>query len=164
MICLYFHDNLFNVITQYLFYPLINRSMWQKLNLLISIFLIIIMEAFAPQLALLFTTSAAVASIAVLNLRIEILGQVLYAVFTSYHALALGAGKTVFVMLNTIIGLVVVRIVLSIFLNFMIGLPGIYWACVLAPVAAIPMGQWFFYSKRWEHSLVDKSQYLQRES
>ena len=63
--------------------------------------MIVLVELFAPQMAAVFTNEAAVRDAAVLNLRIEILGQIFYAVFMVYHALAIGAGHSTFAMLSS---------------------------------------------------------------
>jgi putative MATE family efflux protein len=125
-----------------------------KLNVLIAAVLILLIEVFAPYLTYLFTDDAEVMAAAVYNIRIEIVGQLFYAVFTAYQALAVGAGNTVFVMLNTIFGMVAARVVISVILNSVIGLPGVYLGCLIAPVAAIPLSMHYFYSGRWKHSMV----------
>ena len=57
-----------------------------------SLVLIAVVELLAPQLAALFTDDPSVRQAAVLNLRIEIVGQLFYAVFMVYHALLSAPG------------------------------------------------------------------------
>ena len=55
--------------------------------------MIVLVELFAPQMAAIFTNEAAVRDAAVLNLRIEILGQIFYAVFMGLSS-KLGGKRT----------------------------------------------------------------------
>lgn len=52
-----------------------------KITCAMAAAMIVLVELFAPQMAAVFTNEAAVRDAAVLNLRIEILGQIFYAVF-----------------------------------------------------------------------------------
>ena len=58
-----------------------------KITCAMAAAMIVLVELFAPQMAAVFTNEAAVRDAAVLNLRIEILGQIFYAVFMVYHGL-----------------------------------------------------------------------------
>ena len=62
-----------------------------KITCAMAAAMIVLVELFAPQMAAVFTNEAAVRDAAVLNLRIEILGQIFYAVFMVYlcHAVQL---------------------------------------------------------------------------
>lgn len=91
-------------------------------------------------MAAVFTNEAAVRDAAVLNLRIEILGQIFYAVFMVYHALAIGAGHSTFAMLSSFANCIVFRVVLSLLFNHLWGIYGLYAACAVAPSISVPLG------------------------
>lgn len=115
----------------------------------ISLALIAVVEFLAPNLASLFTSEPETAAVAVRNLRIEIISQVFYASFQMYHALALGAGHTWFVLVSSFVNCILARLVLVVILNRAIGLTGIYIACMIAPSTSVPIGLWYDLSKRW---------------
>ena len=117
-----------------------------------SIILIAIVELFAPQLVSLFTSEADTAAAAVKNLRIEIISQIFYASFQLYHSLALGSGHTWFVLMSSFANCILARVVLIFVLNSIIGLTGIYIACMIAPAVSVPIGLWYERSNRWRLS------------
>ena len=84
-----------------------------KITVAMSLTIIVLVELLAPQLAGLFTSDENVRLAAVQNLRIEIVGQVFYAVFMVYHALAIGAGHTAFAMASSFVNCIVFRVVLA---------------------------------------------------
>ena len=116
----------------------------------VSVLLIAVVELFAPSLAALFTADGETVEVAVRNLRIEIISQVFYASFQMYHALALGAGHTWFVLMSSFVNCILARLVLIFVLNSLIGLTGIYLACMIAPATSVPIGFWYERSKRWK--------------
>ncbi|HHU23228.1 MAG TPA: MATE family efflux transporter, partial [Clostridiales bacterium] len=79
----------------------------------ISVVLIIIVELFAGELASLFTSDRDTIGAAVMNLRIEILGQLFYASFMVYHTLALGSGHTWFAFFSSFVNCILVRVPLA---------------------------------------------------
>ena len=121
-----------------------------------SLVLICIVHAIAPQLVSLFTDEAETAVYAVKNLRIEILGQVFYASFLVYHSLALGSGHTWFAFCSSFVNCILVRIVLAVIFRHYFGLNGIYWACMIAPFSSVPIGLWYERSNRWQRPIVRK--------
>lgn len=125
-----------------------------KITLAMAVIIIIVVEFLAPQLVLVFTDDAETAAAAVRNLRIEILGQVFYASFLIYHALALGAGNTWFVFFSSFTNCILARLILAFLLNHFFGLDGIYWACMLAPFVSVPVGLWYERSNRWRRTLI----------
>ena len=74
-----------------------------KISVSFALITIIAVEASAPWLIRIFTNEAASVAAGVLNLRIEIIGQIFYAVFIVYHALPTGAGHTWVVFLSSFV-------------------------------------------------------------
>lgn len=123
-----------------------------RIAVAVSVLLIAVVEALAPQFASLFTAEADTVAVAVRNLRIEIISQVFYASFQMYHALALGAGHTWFVLLSSFVNCILARLVLIFILNNLIGLTGIYIACMVAPASSVPIGFWYERSGVWRRA------------
>lgn len=63
-----------------------------KLAAASAVVMTLLIELTAPLLIGIFTPDPEVIAAGALNLRIEVLGQVFYAIFISYHALMIGAG------------------------------------------------------------------------
>ena len=128
-----------------------------RIALLTSVITVIVVEIFAPQLVALFISDPEVSGPAVLNLRIEIVSQLFYAIFLIYHSLMIGAGHTLCVLFSSFVNCVLVRIPLSIFMNGLWGPVGIFIACAIAPVSSVPVG--FIYEKlgRWKTSIAAKT-------
>ncbi|MFI3324955.1 MAG: MATE family efflux transporter [Clostridia bacterium] len=124
-----------------------------KITLSLALLFIIICEIFAPMLVSIFINDSVVANYAVANLRIEIIAQLFYAGFYSFNVLANGSGHTLFVMVNSFLNCIVVRLILAIILESTIGLTGIYLACLIAPSVSVPVGYMFYKSNKWKHSL-----------
>jgi len=125
-----------------------------KITFCMAIVLIILVEIFAPYLARAFNNEAAVVNAAVQNMRIEIVGQMFYALFMVYHALAIGAGHTIFAMGSSFVNCIVVRMILAITLNHFFGLTGLYLACMIAPSASVPLGWLYMRSNIWRKSII----------
>lgn len=125
-----------------------------RITIAMSIVLIALVELFAPQMVSIFTQDADTAEAAVKNLRIEIIGQVFYASFLVYHALAIGAGHTWYVFFSSFSNCILFRLVLAIILNSLYGLTGLYIACMIAPSISVPMGFIYERSNRWRRTLV----------
>lgn len=121
-----------------------------------SLVLIAIVELFAPNLVSIFTTDADTAAVAVRNLRIEIMGQVFYAIFLLYHSLGIGSGHTWYVFFSSFMNCILARIILGFTFNAIWGLDGLFWACMIAPLASVPVGIWFDRSGRWKETLSGK--------
>ena len=128
-----------------------------KITVAMSLAIIALVELLAPQLAGLFTSDENVRLAAVQNLRIEIVGQVFYAVFMVYHALAIGAGHTAFAMASSFVNCIVFRVVLAAAFNHFWGLTGIYLACMIAPASSVPLGYFYTRSNVWRRSLVQET-------
>ena len=120
-----------------------------RIAVCVAVLIIAAVELFAPGLVSAFTSEQETSAIAVLNLRIEIISQVFYASFQMYHALALGAGHTWFVLLSSFVNCILARLVLIFVLDRLIGLVGIYIACMVAPASSVPVGYWYERSNRW---------------
>ena len=106
-------------------------------------------EVFAPQFAMIFTPDPEVQHWAVVNLRIEIVCQLFYAGMFTYNTLATGSGHTVFIMWNSFLNCIVVRLILAVVLEHFLGIYGVYIACGVAVASSVPVGWWFYRSKRW---------------
>lgn len=128
-----------------------------RITLGVSVLLVLLVQLLAPQLVSLFGPDQETAHWAVLNLRIEIFAQIFYAIFMIYNALAIGAGHTMFVLINSIANSIVVRLILAAIFDVYFGLVGIYWACMLAPIISIPLGYLYERSNVWRRSLVGEN-------
>ncbi len=118
-----------------------------------SILILAVVELTAPVLVSIFTDEPVTAGYAVLNLRIETVGQIFYASFLVYHALALGAGQPLYVLGSSFLNCIAVRLVLSLIFNHLWGLTGIYWACLIAPASSVLLGIWYERSGFWMKKL-----------
>lgn len=119
----------------------------------VSIVIIGIVQVAAPYLVTIFTDDPLTIQYAVMNLRIEIIGQLFYASFLVYHALALGAGNTLYVLGSSLLNCVAVRLVLALIFDRFWGLTGIYWACLIAPSSSVILGIWYERSGFWMRKL-----------
>lgn len=125
-----------------------------KLTCTVALILILAVEAGAPLLAGLFTGDAGAVKVAAQNLRIEIIGQMFYAVFMIYHGFAIGAGHTWFVLLSSFVNCILVRVVLVVILESILGLPGIFLACMIAPSASVPLGMIYVKTNVWKKRMI----------
>lgn len=128
-----------------------------RITVCMAVVLILFVQLLAPQLASVFTGDEAAIEAAVRNLRIEIFGQVFYAIFLLYHSLALGAGHTWFVLISSFTNCILARLVLAFLLEHLLGLTGIYLACMIAPLTSVPLGLWYERSNRWRQTLIKNS-------
>lgn len=126
-----------------------------RISLGVTAVLIVLIELFAPQILAIFHPDAATMTLAVQNLRIEILGQIFYASFMVYNALPLGAGNTMFALGSSLLNCIVVRVVLALILNHLFGLVGIFWACAIAPASSVPLGYLYERSGVWRKTLTE---------
>ena len=120
-----------------------------KLALAMAAVIIVVAEVFAPQFAMIFTPDPEVQHWAVVNLRIEIVCQLFYAGMFTYNTQATGSGNTVFIMCNSFLNCIVVRLILAVVLEHFLGIYGVYIACGVAVASSVPVGWWFYRSKRW---------------
>lgn len=127
-----------------------------KISLIMAVVTIVFCQLFAPQMVGFFTDNTKAISAATLNLRIEIWGQIFYAIFLIYNALSIGAGQTEFAMFNSFMNCIVVRIVLCYFFNKIWGLTGIYFACMVATSISVPIGWVYARSKCWKRDIISK--------
>ena len=128
-----------------------------KVSVLVAVVMIIIVEIFARPFSMIFTTDHEIIEQSVLNLRIEIIGQIFYAMFPVFNALAIGAGHTLFAMFSSFMNCIVFRVVLTIVLNRLFGLRGLYLGCMIAPSISVPLGWLYERSNIWRRSLVSDS-------
>lgn len=91
---------------------------------------------------------------AVLNMRIEIIGQIFYAIFMIYHSMMIGAGHSTFAMMSSFTNCIIFRVILAITFEKIWGLEGIYIACAIAPFSSVPFGYLYIKSGIWKRSLV----------
>lgn len=127
-----------------------------KMTMVIAVVLIVVVQFTAPYLVAIFTPDAEVQQWAVLNLRIEVLGQIFYAGMFSYNTLATGSGHTIFIMLNSFLNCIVVRMILALVFNHFFGVVGVYVACGIAVLSSVPVSYWFYRSNRWHNSKTAK--------
>lgn len=125
-----------------------------KMALVVSLVTIVLVEAAGPWLAGIFTDDKAVIASAVLNMRIEIFGQVFYAIFLIYHSMMIGAGHSAYAMMSSFTNCIIFRVVLAVSFEKLWGLEGIYYACAIAPFSSVPFGYIYIKSGIWKRSLV----------
>ncbi len=107
-----------------------------KTTVIMAFIIIAIVELTAPFIVSFFNKDAVIGEYAVLNIRIEIIAQLFYAGFLSYNVLATACGDTVFVMANSFLNCIVVRLVLAFALERIMGsIVGVYIACMIAPLS-----------------------------
>lgn len=125
-----------------------------KINLILALCTIVICQIFGGAMVGFFTNNAAAAAAGTLNLRIEIFGQVFYAIFLIYNSLSIGAGQSEFAMFNSFMNCIVVRIVLCYIFDKIWGLTGIYIACMAATFVSCPIGWIYAKSGCWKRDIV----------
>lgn len=125
-----------------------------KLNLILAIITIVICQIFGGVMVGFFTPNEAAAAAGTLNLKIEIFGQIFYAVFLIYNSLSIGAGQSEFAMFNSFMNCIVVRIALCYLFNKLWGLTGIYYACMSATFISCPIGWIYAKSGCWKRDIV----------
>lgn len=126
-----------------------------KITLSVAAVLIIFVELTAPFLVGIFTQDGEAAGIAVRNLRIEIIGQLFYALFLIYHSFAVGAGHTWFVLMSSFVNCILVRVILVVVLSPLLGLTGIFLACMIAPSSSVPLGMIYVRSGIWRKKVIE---------
>lgn len=127
------------------------------ITVLFTIVIILIIEIAAPVLISIFAKDPEAISAGVLNIRIEIIGQLAYAVFLLYHSLATGAGHTMFVLFSSFVNCILFRMPLAFLFNMLWGLPGLYAALAFAPFTSIPLGIIYTKSNIWRKTLVEEN-------
>ena len=125
-----------------------------KVTLIMATVLIAISQVFAPALVCIFTPDPEVQRWAVINLRIEIIGQWFYAGFMTYNTLGTGCGDTMFVMWNSFVNCIVFRLVLAIVFNHFFGIVGVFAACAIAPASSVPIGWYYCRKGYWRKRLT----------
>lgn len=125
-----------------------------KLSVIISAVLVLFIELTAPWLAAIFTNDANVIAIAAKNMRIEILGQMFYAVFLVMHAMMIGAGDTYMVLVSSFVNCILFRVIFCLLFNYFWGITGIFVACAIAPFTSIPVGWIYLRSNHWRKSIA----------
>lgn len=125
-----------------------------KMALVVSLVTIVLVELSGPWLAGIFTDDEAVIANAVLNMRIEIFGQVFYAIFLIYHSMMIGAGHSAFAMMSSFTNCIIFRVILAVSFERLWGLEGIYIACAIAPFSSVPFGYLYIKSGIWKRSLI----------
>ena len=115
---------------------------------------ILLVEILAPTLMSVFTPEEDVIAAGALNLRIEIVSQIFYAVFLIFHSLMLGAGDSLWVLFSSFTNCILFRLVFALILEHIWGITGVFIACAIAPTISIPIGIYYFKSNRWQKSLA----------
>jgi Na+-driven multidrug efflux pump len=124
------------------------------INVILAIGTILLCQLFGENMVGFFTDNAAAVAAGTLNLKIEIYGQIFYAVFLIYNALSIGAGQTEFAMFNSFMNCIVVRIALCYFFNQFWGLTGIYYACMMATFISCPIGWIYARTGCWKRDVI----------
>ena len=125
-----------------------------RMTLCMAVVIIVVIQLLAPVFVSAFTSDPEAARYAVLNLRIEIFGQIFYAMFLVYHSLMLGSGDTWWVFFSSFTNCILFRAVLAITFEHFWGVEGVYLACAIAPASSVPIGMWYTRSNRWRKSLA----------
>lgn len=125
-----------------------------KTTVIMALIIIAIVEVTAPFIVSFFNKDPLIAQHAVTNIRIEIIAQLFYAGFLSYNVLATACGDTLFVMANSFLNCIVVRLVLAFVLESLIGITGVYLACMIAPSSSVPVGWLYCKREKWKKKLV----------
>lgn len=125
-----------------------------RLTLSMAVIFITLAEILAPKLMSVFTDNPEVIAAGALNLRIEIISQLFYAVFLIFHSLMLGAGHSWWVFLSSFFNCILFRLIIAIIFKRLFGITGIFAACAIAPTVSIPIGIYYYRSNRWRRSLV----------
>ena len=137
-------------------YERIRKTVYQAIGITlgVTLLLVILVELTAPQLVAIFTPDDPVTQqYAAVNLRIDILGQLFFAIFMIYHGLAVGVGHTWFVFFSSFCNCILARLFFALTFNHFFGLMGLYWACMLAPLVSVPLGFWYERSNRWMRTI-----------
>lgn len=139
-------------------YDRIRKVVYQAIGITLGVTLVLvaIVELTAPELVSFFTPDETTRYYAAINLRIDVLGQLFFAVFMVYHGLAVGVGNTWFVFFSSFCNCILARLILAITFNHFFGLMGLYWACMLAPFVSVPLGFWYERSNRWKRSIAER--------
>lgn len=90
----------------------------------------------------------------ILRLGIPCAIQQSIALFLVYHAFAVGAGHTWFVMGSSFVNCILVRVILVIILSRYMGLPGIFLACMAAPASSVPLGMLYVKGGYWKKQII----------
>lgn len=125
-----------------------------KTTIIMAFIIIAIVEAAAPFIVSFFNKDPIICGHAVTNIRIEIIAQIFYAGFLSYNILATACGDTIFVMANSFLNCIVVRLVLAFALESVMGIMGVYLACMIAPASSVPVGWYYCKKEKWKKRLV----------
>ena len=126
-----------------------------RMTVCMAVILTVVLEFTAVPLLSLFSDDAQVVAAGALNLRIEILGQVFYAIFLVYHALMMGAGDTWWVFFSSFVNCIAARVILATAFEALWGIHGVFIACAIAPATSVPIGILYARSGRWRKSLTD---------
>ena len=125
-----------------------------KTTIIMAFIIIAIVEAAAPFIVSFFNKDPIICGHAVTNIRIEIIAQIFYAGFLSYNILATACGDTIFVMANSFLNCIVVRLILAFALESVMGIMGVYLACMIAPASSVPVGWYYCKREKWKKRLV----------
>lgn len=128
------------------------QVMWycMRINIGIALVMILFNQLFAPNLVGLFIEDPATIAAGAQNLRIEIIAQLFYAGFLTFNVLAIGCGDTLFVLGNSFLNCIVVRLILAFLLEAFFGITGVYVACMIAPFVSVPVGYAYYRSGKWK--------------
>lgn len=126
-----------------------------RLNLLITLAVVILVQIFAKQIIMLFDPkSPEVIEDGILYLRICCgINSLVYAVMYTFDSFAIGIGAANMAMLNALLDAVIVRLPVSWLLAFVadFGFSGIYIGQALSPLLPFLVGWLYFRSSVWKN-------------
>lgn len=128
------------------------------LNLLITLTMVLLVQAFGEQLILLFTpASPEMITEGILYLRICCsVNSLVYAAMYTFDSFAIGIGSANIAMINALLDAVIVRLPVSWLMAFpcSLGFPGVYIGQALSPLLPAVVGLLYFKSKGWENKRI----------
>lgn len=126
-----------------------------RLNILITLFIVILVQIFARQIIMLFDpVGPEVIENGILYLRICCgINSLLYAVMYTFDSFAIGIGSANVAMIHALLDAVIVRLPVSWLLAFIvnIGFSGVYIGQAVSPLLPAAAGLLYFKSRAWEN-------------
>ena len=129
-------------------------KMGLRLNIIITLIVIIFVQIFARQIIMLFNpANPEVIEDGILYLRICCgMNSLIYAVMYTFDSFAIGIGSANVAMVNALLDAVIVRLPVSWLLAFTVnmGFSGVYIGQAVSPLLPAIVGLLYFKSKVWE--------------
>lgn len=132
-----------------------------SLNLMVTLLAVVVVQAFASPLIMVFDPDPAVVAAGVTYLRICCFGNsLIYAVMYSFDSFAVGVGAAPLAMLNALLDSLLLRLPLCFVLSgcFGAGFHGICWGQALSPILPMLIGGVYFFTGKWKnHDLLQNN-------